>query len=234
MTIAQLINDSDSISILTGAGVSVDSGIPDFKSIDSNWNHSIPRHEAISIQFFQRNPLKFWELYRELFESKDNAKPNDFHKYLANLEAAHEVTIATQNVDGLHTAAGSSSVLEIHGSVDRVICSRKSCSAVYPARQFKYIALPKCLKCLKVLKPDVCLFGEGISYFDIASQAVLNSDLLIVAGTSLDVSPVNLLPLVAENYGINRLWVNKTAAPKEFAFTHQFIGTLEDFLQTVA
>lgn len=235
MRVKEVINESKNIVVLTGAGVSVDSGIPDFQSIDSSWNHEISRHEAISVPFFHRNPERFWKLYRQLFESKRKATPNPFHAYLASLEKSHHVTVVTQNVDGLHTVAGSSNVLEMHGSVDRVVCARTSCSARFPAAQFAYTSLPKCPNCFKVLKPDVCLFGEQISHFETAGEAIIQSDLLIVAGTSLDVAPVNLLPLVAEkcDNGIKRLWINKDEPPYGYSFTDKYIGTLESFLKSV-
>lgn len=234
-TIKELIDASSTITVLTGAGVSVDSGIPDFKSIDSHWGHEIPRHEAISLPYFRKNPDKFWQIYRELFESKMKSIPNPFHNYLAELEETHDVTIVTQNVDGLHTLAGSSKVFEMHGSVDRVVCTRGSCSAVYSADEYTTMRIPKCKRCHKILKPDVCLFGEAISHFDAAVSAIEKSDLLIVAGTSLEVAPVSLLPSVAENSErlIKRLWINKTRVPEGYSFTDKYIGKFSDFLKLV-
>lgn len=235
MNIQRILEGSNRISFLTGAGVSVDSGIPDFKSVDSTWDYALPRHEAISIDFFRRNPKEFWRVYRQLFESKMKADPNPFHRWIASLESTHDVTVITQNVDGLHTVSRSSNVIEMHGSVDRLVCTRGSCSQVYPAVEYTSVAVPKCERCRKVLKPDVCLFGESVEKYSLAESAIAKSDLLIVAGTSLEVSPVSLLPLVAENseHFIRRLWINKTRSPEGYSFTDSYNGPFSNFLKLV-
>lgn len=232
---SDLIEGSQKITVLTGAGVSTDSGIPDFKTTDKNWPHEFSREQAISMHFFKRNPDTFWEIYRGLFESKQCAEPNKFHRYLASLEENHEVTILTQNVDGLHTAAGSSRVLEIHGSTQRVVCVNRECRAIFTSDGFLDQKTPRCPDCGKVLKPDVCLFDENVKRIAEASEVVIASDLLIVAGTSLDVYPVNMLPHIAEvsKRKINRLWINLEDAPSGYDFTHSHVGSLKNFLRFV-
>lgn len=235
LALRNLIENSKKITVLTGAGVSTDSGIPDFKTTDKNWSHDFSREQATSMHFFKRDPKAFWEIYRDLFESKSNAEPNRFHRWIASLEADHDVTVVTQNVDGLHLAAGSSNVLEIHGSTKRVVCLTKECRRVYLSSDFLNEKTPTCNDCGKALKPDVCLFDEGVKKFFEASEAIVASDLLIVAGTSLDVSPVNTLPRVAEQSRgrINRLWVNLEEVPYGYDFNYRFIGSLKNFLKIV-
>lgn len=230
-----LIKSSHKITFLTGAGVSTDSGIPDFKTTDKNWKHDFSREQATSMHFFKRDPESFWSIYRNLFESKSKAEPNRFHNWIASLENEHDVTVLTQNVDGLHSAAGSSNVLEIHGSTKRVVCLNKECQRVYPSSDFTFMRTPSCPECGKVLKPDVCLFDEGVKRFVEASEIIIASDLVIVAGTSLDVSPVNTLPRIAEHSKgrINLLWVNQVQPPYGYKFTHNYIGSLKNFLKVV-
>lgn len=234
LALRNLIENSKKITVLTGAGVSTDSGIPDFKTTDKNWSHNFSREQATSMHFFKRDPEAFWEIYRDLFESKLNAEPNRFHRWVASLEADHDVTVLTQNVDGLHLAAGSSNVLEIHGSTKRVVCLSKECRRIFSAAEYRNEKIPTCHDCGKILKPDVCLFDEGVKRFVEASEAVIASDLLIVAGTSLDVSPVNMLPRIAEQSKgrINRLWVNLEDAPYGYNFNYSFTGSLKNFLKT--
>lgn len=234
-TLGDLIKGSQKITVLTGAGVSTDSGIPDFKTTDKNWPHEFSREQAISMHFFKRDPKTFWEIYRGLFESKVAAEPNKFHRYLASLETNHDVTILTQNVDGLHTAAGSSKVLEIHGSTRRVVCVNRDCRVTFSSSDFTEEKIPTCPDCGKVLKPDVCLFDENVKRLAEASEEIIASDLLIVAGTSLDVAPVNMLPRIAElsKRKINRLWINLHEAPYGYDFTHKHIGSLKNFLKLV-
>jgi NAD-dependent deacetylase len=233
-TFSDLIEGSQTITVLTGAGVSTDSGIPDFKTTDSNWPHEFSREQATSMHFFKRNPELFWEIYRELFESKVSAEPNRFHRWVASLEANHDVTVLTQNVDGLHTAAGSSKVFEMHGNTKKIICVNRNCRAMFASSGFLEDKTPTCPDCAKVLKPDVCLFDENVKYVVDASEAVIASDLLIVAGTSLDVGPVNMLPRIAElsKRKINRLWINLEDAPYGYDFTHSHVGSLKNFLKS--
>lgn len=233
--VQEIIEGATKIVVLTGAGVSTESGIPDFKTTDDNWTHPMSRAEAISLPFFQKDPKKFWSIYHDTFGKKTNAAPNGFHHYLAGLERNHDVVIVTQNVDGLHVKAGSSNVIEAHGTVSEAVCVRQSCGMVYQYVDIVDMELPRCKRCNKVLKPNVALFGEDITGFEQAQAEILESDLLIVAGTSLLVGPVNLLPLMAENSlpHIPRLWMNTDTPPYPYNFTHHKIGTFADYLSTV-
>lgn len=230
----ELMSESKNIVVLTGAGVSTDSGIPDFQESDEAWPYEVPREVAISLPFFLKKPRRFWQIYREVFGSKFTAEPNDFHRYLADLQADHKVTIVTQNVDGLHRKAGSENVIEVHGNLNYVVCMSPNCDFKYPAAIFKLEEVPFCIRCEQPLKPDVCLFYENVSGIDEALKALKDSDLFITAGTSLQVGPVNELPLVAErNYPQDRLWINRDKVPYGYNFRYQFVGEMSDFLKEV-
>lgn len=231
---SKLFDKSERLLVLTGAGVSVDSGIPDFQTVNHSWAYEEDRYSVLSLPFFRREPERFWEIYRELFLSKLNAQPNGFHYWLAGLEKTKEVKIITQNVDGLHQKAGSSDVIEAHGSISRVICL--VCEKRFPVGEF-YVTnkTPQCLDCGAYLKPDVSLFFEGVQFgLNDSRDLVVWSDILLVAGTSLTVGPVNEIPHMATYY-VSRpsIWVNKAKPPKEYDFTYEVIGELGDFVQLV-
>lgn len=227
-----LIERSPKIVVLTGAGVSTDSNIQDFKTMDENWTYDVSREQAISIRYFLERPQSFWDIYRYLFESKTAHEPNDYHRFLAGLEADHDITVITQNVDGLHTKAGSTDVIEFHGSINNVVCLRGKCQQKFPYSHVAEQKLPLCPGCGDVLKPDVCLFGEKINGYNRAHSQTVAADLVIVAGTSLQVAPFNELPVVSQVYArfAKRLWINNDAPPSQYDFTDRFLGSFKEYL----
>lgn len=231
MTAVQtLLDASKRIAVLTGAGVSTDSGIPDFRQSDETWPYAEPRHELISVPFFKQNPKRFWKVYREVFSDKFHAEPNHNHFWLANLEATHEVTIITQNVEGLHQKAGSTNVIEVHGNNSLAEC-RRGCPSV-SMDSIASVELPRCSVCNAVLKPAVSLFMDGVHGMGEARDATVAADLFIVMGTSLAVGPVNELPYYAGRYpGSKVLWINREDPPEShsFLFSHKWIGEFKDF-----
>lgn len=235
MDFKKLIQSSERIFVLTGAGVSTEAGIPDFQSTDETWQYDKPRHEVMSRSFFNQNPRLFWKIYREVFALKMSEQtPTSFHRWLAELESDHTVNITTQNVDGLHTAAGSTNVIEAHGNISRVVCARITCSRRYDRADFENMELPRCPHCNKVLKPDVSLFQEGITGYGESLDLIAESDLVIVAGTSLDVGPINQLPLHAElTFKKPLLWINRDTPPDFVYFNHMYLGSLGDFVTSM-
>ena len=188
----KIIDEHDNIVFFGGAGVSTESGIPDFRSVDGLYNqkYAWPPETILSHTFFVRNTEEFYRFYHDKMLALD-AKPNAAHKTLAELEAAGKVrAVVTQNIDGLHQMAGSRTVYELHGSVHRNYCQR--CGAFYDA---EYMAraegIPVCEKCGGVIKPDVVLYEEGLDQQVIegAVHAIRNAQVLIVGGTSLVVYP---------------------------------------------
>ena len=191
MELQQIINESSNIVFFGGAGVSTESGIPDFRSVDGLYNQRFeyPPEEILSHTFFVNHTEYFYDFYREKMLALD-ARPNDAHIKLAQLEKSSKLSaIVTQNIDGLHQMAGSKNVYELHGSVHRNYCM--SCHKFYDAEYIKNSeGIPRC-ECSGIIKPDVVLYEEGLND-DVVSgaiNAIANADCLIVAGTSLNVYP---------------------------------------------
>ena len=187
----RLIDNSNKIVFFGGAGVSTESGIPDFRSVDGLYNqkYDYPPEEILSHTFFERNTEEFYRFYRDKMLCLDK-KPNKAHLKLAELEKAGKLSaVVTQNIDGLHQAAGSKRVYELHGSVLRNYC--RKCRKFYTPEYIKKSeSVPKC-ECGGVIKPDVVLYEEGLddSVVSGALNAIMQADLLIIAGTSLTVYP---------------------------------------------
>ena len=188
----KIINESNNIVFFGGAGVSTESGIPDFRSKDGLYNqkYKYPPEEILSHTFFMNNPEEFYKFYREKLNSL-KYEPNVTHIKLAELERQGKLkAIITQNIDGLHQKAGAKKVYELHGSVLKNYCMR--CHKFYDG---KYIfqeteGVPKC-ECGGIIKPDVVLYEEGLDDFIVEEsiKAIYNADVLIVGGTSLTVYP---------------------------------------------
>lgn len=188
-----MLKHSNNIVFFTGAGISVPSGIPDFRSADGLYNQkgkrNISPEEIISHSFYMNHKEDFYEFYKSKMVYP-NAKPNAAHKFIAALERYKTVTVVTQNIDGLHQEAGSKNVIELHGSVKRNYCEH--CDKFFDD---KYVmakqGIPKCDKCGHDIKPDVVLYEESLNSEDInnAITAIMRADTLIVIGTSLVVYP---------------------------------------------
>ena len=187
----QVIDKSQRIVFFGGAGVSTESGIPDFRSVDGLYNqkYDYPPEQILSHTFFERHTDEFYRFYRDKMLCLDK-KPNRAHQKLAELEKAGKLkAVVTQNIDGLHQAAGSRRVYELHGSVLRNYC--RKCRRFYTAEYIKEAdGIPRC-ECGGVIKPDVVLYEEGLedSVVSGALNAIMQADLLIIAGTSLTVYP---------------------------------------------
>ena len=190
-TLQQYIDEAKSIVFFGGAGVSTESGVPDFRSVDGlyhqKWDY--PPETILSHTFFVGQTGEFYRFYKEKMLCL-TVQPNAAHKKLAELEAAGKLTaVITQNIDGLHQAAGSKNVLELHGSVHRNYCTR--CRKGYDARYMKEaVGIPLC-ECGGVIKPDVVLYEESLNGDTIekAVEALQSADLLLIGGTSLAVYP---------------------------------------------
>ena len=191
MQLQQIINESNNIVFFGGAGVSTESGIPDFRSVDGLYNqkYDYPPEEILSHTFFNAHTEYFYDFYRDKMLAID-AEPNAAHLKLAELEQAGKLTaVVTQNIDGLHQKAGCKNVFELHGNVHRNYCT--SCHKFYNAEYIKSSkGVPRC-NCGGIIKPDVVLYEEGLDDNTVsgAINAIKNADCLIVAGTSLNVYP---------------------------------------------
>ena len=215
-TLKNWIDNSDNIVFFGGAGVSTESGIPDFRSVDGLYNqqYDYPPETILSHTFFRRNTEEFYRFYRAKMLALD-AKPNAAHKKLAKWEQEGKLkAVVTQNIDGLHQAAGSKMVYELHGSVHRNYCQK--CGAFYDARyMLESKGIPKCEKCGGIIKPDVVLYEEGLDDATMrgAIRAISHADVLIIGGTSLTVYPAAGL---IDYYNGNKLvLINKSVTPMD-------------------
>ena len=209
----ELINKSNNIVFFGGAGVSTESGIPDFRSKDGLYNqkYDYPPEEILSHEFFINHTEEFYKFYKDKMNSL-KYKPNITHIKLANLEKEGKLkAVITQNIDGLHQKAGSKNVYELHGSVLRNYCMK--CNKFYDAEYvFDSKNVPKC-ECGGIIKPDVVLYGETLDDYTVTKsiEMITNADLMIVAGTSLMVQPASGLL----NYfrGNNLVLINRDTTP---------------------
>ena len=211
--LAELISSRQPCVVLTGAGVSTESGIPDFRSPTGIWAEFDPLEYA-SLDAFHADPVKVWSFYAPRFAMLTEAEPNAAHAAIAELEHRGLVrAVITQNIDLLHERAGSRDVVEVHGSIRTSSCL--ACGASYPlaevAAQLETSEVPVCSECGQVLKPDVVFFGEllPVSAIDRAYALAREAGLLLVVGSALEVWPVAELPLVTRRAGGSVAIVNR-------------------------
>ena len=201
--LARLVLERKPALALTGAGISVESGIPDFRSPEGIWSR-YPIEEYGTIQAFRRDPAKVWRMLWELDELVRDAKPNPAHEALAELEELGVLSaVVTQNVDGLHQAAGSRKVVEFHGSGRHLVCLE--CGGRWAVQEIpaQPPEPPTCPECGSALKPDVILFGEGIPEGALyaAFHYTRYCGSMLVVGTSAQVAPASQLPMMARQFG---------------------------------
>ena len=229
--LTEWIEESNYIVFFGGAGVSTESGIPDFRSVDGLYNqqYKYPPETMLSHSFFMREPEEFFRFYRNKVLAPD-ALPNNAHKALAALEKRGKLkAVITQNIDGLHQKAGSEEVLELHGSVLRNYCM--SCGKSYTGEEVmeKVDAegVPYCDDCHKIIKPDVVLYEEGLdqSILSRSVEHIRNADMLIIGGTSLVVYPA--AGLIDYYHGKKLVLINRDATSRDSAANlviHDSIG----------
>lgn len=212
----EMINESNNIVFFGGAGVSTESNIPDFRSSDGLYQqqYQYPPEQVVSHTFFVRHTEGFYDFYKEKMMFLD-AQPNAAHRKLAELEAAGKLTaVITQNIDGLHQAAGSRNVLELHGSIHRNYCQK--CHKFYDAAYVKHAeGIPYCEECGGLIKPDVVLYEESLDYTTMTRsvQAIAEADMLIIGGTSLVVYPA--AGFIDYFQGKYLVVINKAATPRD-------------------
>lgn len=229
-----IINKNNNIVFFGGAGVSTESGIPDFRSQDGLYNqkYDYPPETIISYSFYIKHPEEFYKFYRDKMLCL-NAKPNPAHIKLAQLEKIGKIkAIITQNIDGLHQMAGSKNVLELHGSVHRNYCI--SCGKFYNAQFIlNSKGIPKC-ECGGIIKPDVVLYEESLNE-DVLIKSVnyiSNCDVLIIGGTSLNVYPA--AGLIQYFNGNTLVLINRDSTPFDYKadiIIHDNIGEVFNFIK---
>lgn len=232
--VAEAINEAGALFVLTGAGISVPSGIPDFRSAEGLWQKYPPEHYA-TINVFHRQPEKFWAMNFELFEGLKDKKPNAGHEALAEIEALGiNLVIATQNIDGLHQAAGSTQVIEVHGGKDHLACLNCKNRVAVADFEFDPPNIPRCDKCNYYLKPDVTYFGEALKEEALraAVEAASGHSVALIVGTSAVVHPAAMLPSLAAQSGATLCEFNleSTALTHSGIVSHFVEGSADESL----
>lgn len=204
--LAALLRERQPCVVLTGAGMSTESGIPDFRSANGIWAEVDPL-EVASIQAFRRDPAVVWAFYRQRIHVLLDAEPNAGHHALAELERRGLVrAVVTQNIDTLHTRAGTREVVEVHGSIRSAVCLRClwTAGAENVLAQLEQVSAPVCAQCGEILKPGVTLFGELLpaAAIEHATELARSAELMLVVGSSLEVWPVAGLPLEARAFAV--------------------------------
>jgi NAD-dependent deacetylase len=236
--LAELIRARQPCIVLTGAGISTESGIPDFRSPTGIWTQYDPMEYA-TIGAFRRDPVKVWEFYALRFEVLTSAEPNAGHLALAKLERCGLVSaIVTQNIDGLHLRAGSQDVVEVHGSIRTAVClecgERVALEDVVAA--LRDAPAPPCPRCGSILKPDVVMFGELLpeGAMERASELARAAGLLLVVGSTLEVYPVAGLPEETLQSGGALAIVNRGTTPYDLLATVRIDADAGDTLSALA
>jgi NAD-dependent deacetylase len=221
---ATLIRETQSCIAFTGAGISVESGVPPFRGNDGIWAKYNPSY--LNLNFFYYNPKKSWEVIREIFyDHLSDSAPNQAHVVLAQLEqAGYLQAVITQNIDNLHQEAGSKRVYEYHGSTRFLRCIR--CHSKFLATLFDFSQLPpSCKQCGNILKPDFIFFGESIpeDIHRVSIQLVESTEILLVIGTTAEVTPAALLPRQAKARGAVIIEINIAPSSLTDAITDIFL-----------
>lgn len=232
------LNNYKFITFLTGAGISTESKIDDFASTDKQWTYKIPRVQAISKGYYEQNPKEFWKIFKETFKMKlmKNYRPNYGHIFLKELEDKGKVVnILTQNVDGLHQIAGSTNVYELHGTIQTATCPK--CKKQYDLTHIMKEEVPRCdcnPNIKYILKPDVVLFGDIPKHLKKAEEILNQTEVFIVLGSSLEVYPVNNLPLYAKLGGQTHLCIiNKDETIMDFEFHTVIHGNISTVFEKI-
>ena len=208
--IKEKIIDLDKFVFLTGAGISKESGIPTFRGPEGLWRKYDPMRLA-SVSGFYKDPILVWEFYKYRQELLYNCSPNLGHVSIANFEKIKEESyVLTQNIDGLHEKAGSKNIIELHGNILKVECTKCKFKDKIIKQKIEESLLPICKICKSVLRPSVILFGEPLNQevWEKAEQISNKCDVMFIVGTSLNVGPVNQLPFYAKRNGAILIEVN--------------------------
>jgi NAD-dependent deacetylase len=238
--VAELIREAGSVVALTGAGISVPSGIPDFRSPGTGLWTGVDPMEVAHIDVFRRDPERFWYFYGNRFQTLEDKEPNGAHRALAALELAGLVdAVITQNIDRLHAKAGSRDLVEVHGSIAHSSCLR--CRARYSLAEVRSrqaadpAGIPRC-DCEQPLKPDVVLFGEylPVAALTRAEQLAHGADVMLCIGSSLEVYPVAQLPQMTLEAGGEIAIVTQGSTPYDSRAAARCGGDVEEELGAIA
>lgn len=231
--LAGIIEHAACCVALTGAGISTESGIPDFRGKNGIW-HTYNINEYGHIESFRIHPEKVWHLLAAMDSVIRNAQPNEAHYALAELERMGLLNaVITQNVDGLHTRAGTKTVIELHGTMRSLTC--QSCGRRYRRADISLLVLPPTCGCGGILKPDVVLFGENLPQHALtdAFKYAHTCDVMLVIGTSCDVIPAAELPRIAKHHGACIVEINREKTSLTTCADHVIMGMAGENLHTL-
>ena len=237
--LAELLRESERAVVLTGAGISVPSGIPDFRSPGTGLWENVDPMEVAHIDAWRRDPDRFWRFYGDRFASLRHKRPNPAHEALAELERRGAIRgVITQNIDRLHRMAGSERVIEVHGTIEWSVCM--DCGGRVELEQViqrleSGDGAPECSACVSALKPDVVLFGEMLPETAMAEAYALagEADLMLCVGSSLEVYPVATLPQVTLDQGGRLALVTQGPTPYDRRADVKLGGDVVDELEAV-
>jgi NAD-dependent deacetylase len=236
--LAELVRESRRTVVLTGAGVSVPSGIPDFRTPGTGLWENVDPMEVAHISVFERDPVRFWTYYRPRFQSLGDKRPNRAHEVLAELERRGLVEgVVTQNIDRLHRAAGSRNVVEVHGSIETSSCT--VCGETFGIERVESLfdeeGVAHCPGCGGAVKPDVVLFGEmlPIEAIERAQEMAAEAELMLCVGSSLEVFPVAELPRLTLGHGGRLAIVTKGPTPYDEEAELKLGGEVDEELEAL-
>jgi NAD-dependent deacetylase len=222
---ARMIRAAKNLTVFTGAGVSVESGIPPFRGSSGLWQKYDP--QVLDLHYFYQNPLESWRVIKEIFyDFFSNAKPNAAHLALARLQEMGLLRcIITQNIDNLHREAGNTIIYEFHGNSQILKCM--ACERQYPAAEIDLSVLPpKCADCGGLIKPDFIFFGEGIPMdaYRLSQAAARAADVFVIIGSTGEVMPANQIPVIARQSGAKIIEINPEPSHYTHAITDIYLG----------
>lgn len=233
--VRSVLEKANKITVLTGAGASTESGIKDFRSAGGLYEDANVE-TYLSRGYYNRRPKEFWKHYKAIFQidTFHQYKPNNGHFFCAELEEqGKDITVLTQNVDGLHQLAGSKHVIDLHGTLQTSHCLK--CRTEYDLSYITEHAVPRCEKCNFILNPDVVLYGDTLPQYEQAMKRIYETDVLLVMGTSLKVQPVASFPeIVKREIGATTILVNNEPTGKESYFDYIFHEPIGEFVNELS
>jgi NAD-dependent deacetylase len=238
--VAALVRDAGMVVALSGAGISVPSGIPDFRTPGTGLWSDVDPMEVAHISSWRRDPVRFWAFYEHRFQTLGGKEPNGAHRALVEMERrGHLAAVVTQNIDRLHRVAGSSELVEVHGTIATSSClgcgSREELAEVRRRIAAAPDGVPRCDACDAPLKPDVVLFGEWlpVAAIERAQALCASADVLLCIGTSLEVHPVAALPELTHGAGGEVVLVTKGPTPWDDRASYKLDGDVEEELEAL-
>jgi NAD-dependent deacetylase len=233
--VALALARAERIMVLTGAGISTASGIPDFRSPNGLYNLDVEIESVLTERYFNNHPESFWRKFKQIFQidKLKHCEPNYGHLFFSKLESeGKDIVIFTQNIDGLHKKAGNSKVFELHGSYETASCVR--CKQIFSLPYILQEDTPRCIRDQTILKPNVVLFGGSVKHLQEAYENISESDVFLTIGSSLTVYPAREIPTYAANANnIVKVLINKEKTQLDPMFNYVFHQEINKTLKEI-